>query len=67
MKIMHLCRMKPAQWRRKLEKKKYCSEHRTGRGPGSSAASISHLFSVAQVVITTSECQGEEVGVMTRG
>lgn len=57
--------MKPAQWRRKLEKKKYCSEHRTGRGPGSSAASISHLFSVAQVVITTSECQGEEVGVMT--
>lgn len=57
--------MEPAQWRRELEKKKHRSEHRTGRGPGSSAASISHLFSIARVVITTSECQGEEVGVMT--
>lgn len=62
MKIMHLCRMKPAQWRRELEKKKYRSEHRTGRGPGSSAASISHLFSVAQVVITTSECRERKWG-----
>lgn len=65
MKITHACRMEPAQWRRELEKKKHRSEHRTGRGPGSSAASISHLFSIARVVITTSECQGEEVGVMT--